>query len=119
MVGAGTLMGLLLIYALLQVMGENIQLNARMSKFFLWAIALPYLANSFGWIMTEVGRYPWAVQGLLKIEDAVSTSVAPGAVLFSLIGYVLIYGILMVVDVSLLVKYAKIVPEGQESAAAD
>jgi len=78
-----------------------------LGKIFLLAIALPYLANSFGWIMTEVGRTPWTVYGVLKLEESVSNSVGIGAVWLSLIGYVVLYGALMVADVYLLTKYAK------------
>jgi cytochrome d ubiquinol oxidase subunit I len=74
---------------------------------FLLSIALPYLANSFGWIMTEVGRAPWTVYGILKLSDSVSTSVGTGMLWLSLIGYVVVYGALMVADVYLLSKFAK------------
>jgi cytochrome d ubiquinol oxidase subunit I len=74
---------------------------------FLLSIALPYLANSFGWILTEVGRAPWTVYGVLKLSDSVSTSVGTGALWLSLIGYVVVYGALMVADVYLLSKFAK------------
>ena len=40
-----------------------------------WAIALPLLANSAGWIFTELGRQPWVVQGLLMTQNAVSPTV--------------------------------------------
>jgi cytochrome d ubiquinol oxidase subunit I len=118
MVGAGAAMILLGIYAILQLMDEEISLSPRMTKVFMWAIALPYLANTFGWIMTEVGRLPWAVYGLLKVDDAVSPNVGTGALLFTLIGFILVYGVLMAVDIGLLAKYAKIVP-AKETAAAE
>ncbi len=75
-------------------------------KLMLWAIALPYLANCAGWIFTEVGRQPWIVFGLQKTADGVSPSVGVGEVLFSLIAFTLVYGVLMVADVVLLKKYA-------------
>ena len=69
-------------------------------------IALPYIANSSGWILTETGRQPWIVQGLLKTVDGVSP-LSPGIVLASLIGYTLIYAALMVADMYLLAKFAR------------
>jgi cytochrome d ubiquinol oxidase subunit I len=72
----------------------------------LWAIALPYIANSTGWIFTEVARQPWVVFGLLKTADAVSPTVSAGMVLFSLIAFTLLYALLMVAAVVLLRKYA-------------
>ena len=37
-----------------------------------FALFLPYLANTAGWMLTEMGRQPWVVFGLLKTKDAVS-----------------------------------------------
>ena len=39
------------------------------------AAALPFIANTTGWIFTEMGRQPWVVQGLLRTDDAVSPTV--------------------------------------------
>jgi cytochrome d ubiquinol oxidase subunit I len=57
--------------------------------------------------LTELGRQPWVVYGLLKTQDAVSPNISAGMVLTSLIGFTLIYGVLMVADVYLLKKYAQ------------
>ena len=81
---------------------------------FLFSISLPYLANSFGWIMTEVGRSPWTVYGVLKLEESVSSNVSTGQLWMSLIGFVLLYGVLMVADVYLLTKFAKAGPASLE-----
>ena len=107
MVGAGFLMVALAGYALFMVMGDMYEISPRVLKLFMWAIALPYLANTAGWLLTELGRYPWVVFGLMKIENAVSPTVPAGSVLVSLIGFTLVYGVLMVADVYLLAKYAK------------
>ena len=66
--------------------------------------------------MTEIGRAPWAVYGLLKLEDAISTTVTPGMILISLIGFTLVYGGLMAVDIYLLAKYARQVPDSEETS---
>ena len=110
MVGAGFLLLILALYALFNVMGGMFETRPRVLKFFTWAIALPYIANTSGWMMTELGRVPWVVYGLMKIEDAVSPTVSGGAVLTTLIGFTLIYAVLIVADVYLLVKYAKAGP---------
>ena len=106
MVGAGTLMFLLAAYGLWKVVRKGVPENALYLKLMFWAIALPYIANSAGWIFTEVGRQPWLVFGLQKTIDGVSPAVGVGEVLFSLIAFTLVYGILMVADVVLLKKYA-------------
>jgi cytochrome d ubiquinol oxidase subunit I len=110
MVGAGFLMAALGLYALFMVMGEMFENRPKVLRLFLFAIALPYLANTFGWLMTELGRAPWAVFGLIKLEDAVSPTVTGASVLISLIGFTLLYGALMVADIYLLTKFAKAGP---------
>jgi cytochrome d ubiquinol oxidase subunit I len=82
----------------------------------LAGIALPYLANSTGWIMTEMGRQPWAVFGLLRVEDGVSPQVAAGWVLITLVGFTLVYAGLAVVDVYLLRRYAIAGPTEETTA---
>jgi len=76
-------------------------------KIAFWSLALPFLANSFGWIVTEIGRQPWAVYGELLVEDSVSPAVSTGEVLTTLIGFTLLYGGLAVVDFYLMAKYAR------------
>jgi len=81
----------------------------------IWGIALPFLANATGWIFTEMGRQPWSVYGVLKTSDSVSPTVSAGAVLTTLIGFTLLYGILAVVDFYLMSKYAKAGPTDETS----
>lgn len=107
MVGAGMLMILLSLLGLFFLWRRNLERQ----RWFLWTlvvgISLPYLANAAGWIMTEVGRQPWIVFGLLKTSAAASPNVGIVSVLISLITFTLLYGGLAVVDSYLLVKYAK------------
>jgi cytochrome d ubiquinol oxidase subunit I len=72
-----------------------------------YAMALPIVGTSTGWIFTEVARQPWIVFGIMRTEDAVSPNVSVVMLLTSLIVYTLLYGVLIVVDVYLLAKYAK------------
>ena len=64
----------------------------------LLAIAFPFLANFAGWILTEAGRQPWVVYGLLKTEDAVSGTVSAWNVGLSLGVFVTLYAVLGLVD---------------------
>ncbi len=106
MVGAGFVMFIVLIYALIKVLKRKYEIKTFILKFMIWAIGLPVIANTTGWIFTEIARQPWIVFGLLKTEDAISPSVSRGEVLFSLILFTIIYGALMAVDIFLLRKYA-------------
>ncbi|WP_312470668.1 cytochrome ubiquinol oxidase subunit I [Neobacillus sp.] len=82
-------------------------------KFLLPAISFPFLANTFGWIMTEVGRQPWSVFGLMTTANAVSPNVSGGSVLFSIILYVLIFTVLAIVMVYLMIREIKKGPADQ------
>jgi cytochrome d ubiquinol oxidase subunit I len=75
-------------------------------KIMLFSIPLPYLAIEFGWIVAEVGRQPWIVYGIMKTADAASP-IAGSQVLFSLIAFVLVYGILGAIGFGLIAKNAK------------
>ena len=73
-------------------------------------IALPYIAATAGWILTEMGRQPWIVQGLLKTADANSPSVSSPMIAFSLVVFVSLYVLLLVLDLWLMRRYATIDP---------
>jgi cytochrome d ubiquinol oxidase subunit I len=106
MVGAGTVMLLILLFALFKVLKGQYEIKPLFLKGMIWAISLPVIANATGWIFTEVARQPWIVFGLLKTEDAVSPAVTAGEILLSLVLFTLVYGALMIVDIYLLKKYA-------------
>jgi len=84
-------------------------------KIMLYSLPLPYLAGQVGWIFAEVGRQPWIVYGLLKTSDAVSKSITAGQVFMSLAGFTLVYGLLALVDIYLLAKYARKGPDSDLS----
>ncbi len=82
-----------------------------------WAIALPLLANSFGWIFTEMGRQPWTVFGVLKTDASVSPTVSAPSVMTSLAVFTALYGALAVVELFLTIRYAKAGPPPAPNAA--
>jgi cytochrome d ubiquinol oxidase subunit I len=107
MVGAGVLMVIIALYSLWMVMRDRLNPDSRLFRLLPFAIFLPYLANSTGWLFTEIARQPWIVFGLQRTEDAISPAVSAGMLWTSLIAFTLIYGILMAVDVYLLAKFAR------------
>ena len=109
MVGLGFLMVALALLAMYLSWKKWPEKPMRWLKWAVWLVFLPYIANTAGWILTETGRQPWIVHGLLKTKEGVSP-ISQGLVLTSLVGYVLIYAVLMMADVYLLVKYAKAGP---------
>ena len=72
---------------------------------------LPILANSFGWIFTESARQPWVVFGLMKTADGVSPSVSAGSVLFTMITFTALYGVLAVIEFKLMIRAIQVGPE--------
>jgi len=119
MVGSGFLMMFLALLALYPTLRSRPITQFRYVKFFPLAIALPYLANSTGWIFTEMGRQPWVVYGLMKTKDAFSPNLTPGMVLTTLIVFTLVYGLLMAADVYLLVKFARTGPVHEDRSDAE
>ncbi|MET7612151.1 cytochrome ubiquinol oxidase subunit I [Streptomyces seoulensis] len=75
-----------------------------------WTMAFPLIANSWGWIFTEMGRQPWVVYGLFQTRQAVSPGVSQTEVAISMAVFTALYAILAVIEVRLLVKYAKAGP---------
>ncbi|MDA0183113.1 cytochrome ubiquinol oxidase subunit I [Solirubrobacter phytolaccae] len=106
MIGAGTAM--ILLTALLLFRARRNMLVERRKLLWLMvpAALLPFIANSAGWIFTEVGRQPWAVQGLLKTADAVSPTVNATSVLITMAGFTLLYGVLAVIGFALFARTA-------------
>ncbi|MDP4098833.1 cytochrome ubiquinol oxidase subunit I [Paenibacillus sp. P96] len=108
MVGCGSLMILLALYGLyLSVRKKLEQAHPVYMNMMLGAIALPFVANTAGWIMTEVGRQPWTVFGLLRTKDSVSASVSAHQVLFSLASFTTLYLILLGILAFLFVREAR------------
>jgi cytochrome bd-type quinol oxidase subunit 1 len=83
----------------------------RSARWFLWAatwIALaPFLMNIAGWLLTESGRQPWIVQGLMTTTNGVSPSVSSTAIWISLLLFIALYGILAIVEGILMFRYAR------------
>jgi cytochrome d ubiquinol oxidase subunit I len=91
------------------------------SRWFLWtavvATAFPFLAALAGWVLTEVGRQPWIVQGLLKTSEANSPSVSTATIATSLGAFALLYIALGVTDFVLMRRFARLdPPEVREEA---
>ena len=107
MVGIGTLIIVLALVALFLVLKRWLERYPWFLRLLILTIPLPYLANTGGWVLAEVGRQPWIVFGLMRTEEGVSVSVTGGMVVFSLVVFALLYGSLMAANIYLLVKYAR------------
>ena len=81
------------------------------AKWFLviapWVVITPFLMNTAGWLLTESGRQPWIVQGLMKTSQAASPSVTTTDIWISLSVFVLLYAALGVADAYLMIHYGR------------
>lgn len=100
MVGLGTIFAAItLLAALLLVTGRLYG-----ARWLLWILMLatpfPYIANEAGWMVTEVGRQPWIIYGLMRTAEAPSATVVAGETIFTTIGFAGMYfmlGLLFIV----------------------
>ncbi len=94
------------------------------SRWFLraapWFCIAPIFMNTAGWFLTENGRQPWIVQGLLKTSAGVSPGVSATWIWITLILFILIYAIFAVVDGILMVRYGrKALTDSEEGASEE
>jgi cytochrome d ubiquinol oxidase subunit I len=115
MVGIGIFMILASLAGIFFSRREGFENNKLFLNLMVLAIPAPYLAQQLGWLVAELGRQPWIVYGVLKTSDSVSKSVTATQVLLSLLGFTVLYGILGIIDIYLLVKYAKKGPDNDLS----
>jgi len=118
MIGLGVVSLVVALWGLWAVRGGRISTNKWLGRLGLVTIPLPFLAASFGWIFTEMGRQPWVVTPNLGSIDSgvsvfmltqagISTSVSAGQMLTTLIGFTLLYLVLAIVWVVLMVRYVR------------
>ncbi|HEX5131637.1 MAG TPA: cytochrome ubiquinol oxidase subunit I [Candidatus Krumholzibacteria bacterium] len=104
MAGLGTIMIGVMLVALLLAWRHRLA----GTRWMLWLLMLmfpaPYIANTAGWLTTELGRQPWVVYGLLRTVDASSTLVHSGTALFTLIGFCGMYFVLGVLFLFLVAR---------------
>lgn len=93
--------------------------ESRMAKWtgmaLVLAVLLPQIANQTGWYAAEMGRQPYVVYGLLKTSDALSEAVVAEQVLFSLIGFTLVYFVLFLLFIYLMNKKIQHGPHDDET----
>src|ERR1700730_16931514 len=73
----------------------------------VWGVVLPFLMNTAGWLLTESGRQPWIVQGIMLTQNGISPTVSTTWLSDSVIAFVALYGTLGTVDLLLMLKYAR------------
>jgi cytochrome bd ubiquinol oxidase subunit I len=82
----------------------------RFHRFLMWTTPVGILAILGGWVTAETGRQPWVVFGHLRTADAVS-HLAPAATVFSVLGFSLLYLLMLVAYIAYIVRAVRIGPE--------
>src|SRR5689334_2008207 len=72
-----------------------------------WAVVLPFLTNTAGWLLTESGRQPWIVQGIMLTKNGISPSLSTTWIAISLAAFVLVYAVIATIELLLMLKYSK------------
>jgi cytochrome d ubiquinol oxidase subunit I len=83
-------------------------------KWALWSIPLPWIACEVGWFVAEYGRQPWSIYGVLPTHLSTS-SLSTNSVIFSLSGFVLFYSFLLIAELYLMFKYARLGPPSSKA----
>jgi cytochrome d ubiquinol oxidase subunit I len=73
----------------------------------VWGAALPFLMNTAGWFLTESGRQPWIVQGIMLTRDGISPTVSTTWIWISLVAFVLVYATIGTIDLLLMLRYSR------------
>ena len=108
MVSLGTLFMIITTWGIIR--WKKIKESVLLLKITAVCFPLPYIANELGWIVTEVGRQPWTVYGILRTSESASVLEA-SQVVVSLGGFVLIYSILGLTAFYLIAVHALKGPE--------
>ncbi len=104
-------------YATILRLRRKLWTSRRFHRFLLWTTPVGILAILGGWATAETGRQPWVVFGRLRTADAVS-HLAPGELVFSVVGFSLLYVVMLVAYVAYIVHTVRIGPAGTPPATS-
>jgi cytochrome d ubiquinol oxidase subunit I len=105
-------------YATILRFRRKLWTSRRFHRFLLWLSPVGILAILGGWVIAETGRQPWIVFGLLRTSTTVS-QLAPGEILFSVLGFSLLYLVMFVAYVAYIVHAVRIGPERDRVLSAE
>ncbi|MFC7367954.1 cytochrome ubiquinol oxidase subunit I [Vreelandella zhaodongensis] len=116
MVGIGLLMIAVSLVGLLLRRHERIYHNTLFLKTLTIMIGAPFLAVLAGWIVTESGRAPWLVYGVMTHAEGLTPSLTGGMALFTLIGYIAVYSVVFLTGIYYL---SRVVRNGMKESPAE
>lgn len=83
----------------------------------VFAIPLPWIAAELGWVVAEFGRQPWIIEGILPTAAAVS-SLGAMTVLLTLLGFIVIYTVLFIIEMGLMLRAIQSGPKPDDEPEA-
>jgi cytochrome d ubiquinol oxidase subunit I len=110
--GLSALIGLWGVFLLWRRKLDSSRLFLRVAS---WGVVLPFVMGTGGWVLTEMGRQPWIVQGLMLTRDGLSTSIGATQVAISITVFFLLYAAIGVVALVLMLRHVRGGPEPEQS----
>ena len=107
MVGLGLWFIAVTAWGLLNWWRDRIESDRLWQRAAAFTLFLPFFANFAGWMVTEMGRQPWVVYGLMRTEQGVSPNVGPVSIWISMLGFTLVYALLAAAGFYLMHRYAR------------
>ncbi len=109
MVGLGLLFLFIFAASFYYLIRKRLAPQRWLLKLAVVSIPLPWVAAELGWIVAEYGRQPWTIAGILPTHLSAS-SIQPSSLYFSLAGFALFYTVLLIIELKLMFKYARLGP---------
>lgn len=109
MVGLGFLMLVVFAAAFWQSTCHKVEEKPWVLKAALYSLPLPWIAVECGWFVAEYGRQPWTISEVLPTFMSAS-SLTTGDLWFSIISITLFYTVLLVIEIFLMLKFARLGP---------
>ena len=114
MIGLGMLIALVLLLSLIAIWKDKLDAW----KWLLWAsiicIPLVYICGQSGWVVAEVGRQPWTIQGLLPVNVAIS-SLSAGAVKTTFFVFLAVFALFLAIEIRIMIRAIGKGPEVEPS----
>ena len=101
MIGLGMLLLLVLVLGVWFTWKDKLQGKKWLLRTMLWCIPLAYLCGQFGWIVAEVGRQPWTIQGLLPVNVAIS-GLSAGAVKTTFFVFLGVFALFLIIEIRIM-----------------
>jgi cytochrome d ubiquinol oxidase subunit I len=103
----GALVLLISLWGLLLIRRKKLETSRIFLWVAIWSAVLPFVMNTAGWLLTESGRQPWIVQGIMLTKNGISPTVSVTWLWISLIAFIVLYGTLGTVNLILMLRYSR------------